>query len=50
MREITWLKAMEEPMMISERRQAIVVVRITEEMGIEVRGSTYLCSFLVSAR
>lgn len=49
MREITWLKAMEEPMMMSERRQAIVVVRITERTGIEVRGSTYLFSFLVSA-
>lgn len=40
MREITWLKAMEEPMMMSERRQAIVVVRITETTGIDVRGST----------
>ena len=45
MREITWLKAMDEPMMMSERRQAIVVVRITERTGIEVRGSTYLFSF-----
>lgn len=35
--------------MMSERRQAIVVVRITERTGIEVRGSTYLFSFLVSA-
>lgn len=47
-REITWLKAMEEPMMMSERRQAIVVVRMTETTGIDVRGSTCLFSFLVS--
>lgn len=46
MREITWLKAMDEPMMMSERRQAIVVVRITERTGIEVRGSTYFVFFL----
>lgn len=48
MREITWLKAMEEPMMMSERRQAIVVVRMTETTGIDVRGSTCFFSFLVS--
>lgn len=41
MRDITWLKAMEEPMIMSERRQAIVVVRMTETTGIEVRVSTY---------
>lgn len=47
-REITWLKAMEEPMMMSERRQAFVVVRMTAWTGIDVRGST--CFFpLVSA-
>lgn len=50
MREITWLKAIEEPMMMRERRQAIVVVRMIETTGIDVRGSTcFFTPFLVLA-
>ena len=41
MREITSLKASVEPMLIRPRRQAIVVVKATEAVGMEVRGLTW---------
>ena len=41
MREITSLKASVEPMLIRPRRQAIVVVKVTEAVGMEVRGLTW---------
>ncbi len=41
MSEMTSLKAVEEPMIIRLRRQALVVVTSTESKGIELRGSTY---------
>lgn len=41
MREITSLKATEEPILMGPRRQDVAVVRTTEARGIEVRGSIY---------
>lgn len=41
-RDMTSLKAVDEPIMMRPRRQAMVVVTATERRGIELRGSTYL--------
>ena len=39
-RDMTSLNAVEEPMMMRARRQAMVIVTATESNGIELRGST----------
>ena len=41
-RDITSLKTTDEPIFMSARRQAIVVVNSTASRGIDVRWSTYV--------